>query len=219
MKKKLERKRFRIRDEKGNYIGKIGAVSMVTRPAIEKSFELFSDEVLPKKLKFEVTDMDKMEITGPIMSANKDIIRYDYENECYYFCYFSEQDVVDYRDYFMQFADTRQSNFEHSEDYLKDFFLTESWIVVDAKCDKATALGFKEVENADWYGTFKCTNPKLWAELKESDFSGFSIEIELDYFSELKLEKELEAILEDITLTKEEKKEKIRAIVFKTEQK
>ena len=45
MKKKLERKRFRIKDENGNYIGKIGAVSMVTKPAIEKAFDLFDTDL------------------------------------------------------------------------------------------------------------------------------------------------------------------------------
>ena len=59
MRKKLERKRFAIKNEQGEYIGKIGAVSIVSKPAIERSFGLFSDVEVPKKIDFQVIDKEK----------------------------------------------------------------------------------------------------------------------------------------------------------------
>lgn len=215
MKKKLERKRFRVKDDKGNYIGSLDAVSIVKRPAIESGFGLFAEDVETKKIKFQVSDAEKMEITGPIMMAGKDILRYDYENECYYFCYFTEEDLIDYRDYFMRYSNTRQSNLDHSNDYLDDFFLAEIWTVTDENSDKAKALGFTDVHTGDLWATFKCTNKETWEMLKESDFSGFSVELQLDYFSDLKLEEQINVILDNKNLTREQKLEQIKEIVYK----
>jgi hypothetical protein len=216
MKKKLARKRFRIKNDEGHLIGDITAISMVSSPAIEKSFGLFAEES-QKKVNFQISNKERMEITGPIMCADKDILRFDKDLEEYYYCFFTEEDVRDYRDVFMSQANTRQANFEHEDSFYDDFFLTESWIVEEPSKDKASALGFKDVKKGDWYGTFKCKNPNLWEELKNSELTGFSVEISLSEFDKLDIQMEttLNAILDNTKLTKEQKKEAIKAIIFK----
>jgi hypothetical protein len=79
MKKKLARKRFRIKNDAGKYIGEITAVSLVSKPAIEKEFQLFNEEDTLTKINFQVSSEDKMEISGPAMVPDQDIIRKDAE--------------------------------------------------------------------------------------------------------------------------------------------
>lgn len=215
MKKKLARKRFRIKNDQGKYIGEITAVSLVSKPAIEKEFQLFNEEDTLTKINFQVSSEDKMEISGPAMVPDQDIIRKDAETGQLYYCYFTEQDILDYSQYFMRYAKKNQANQEHSEEFSKDFFVAESWIVTDPANDKSNALGFKDIPKGTWMITYKCTNSKLWEELKNSDLTGFSVEIALDEFKELELEKEIEAIVDNDELSRKDKLEKIRSIIYK----
>lgn len=210
MKKKLARKRFRIKNDHGKYIGEISAISLVSQPAIEKDFQLFNEEEI-KKVNFQVSSEEKMEITGIAMSPDQDIIRKDKETGEYYYCYFTKQDILDYRDYFMKYGNTKKANFEHSDDYMKDFFITESWVVVDAKCDKLSALGFKDCKEGDWAVTFKCTSSKLWEELKNSSLKGFSVEIALEEFTE----EAIKDIVYNDELSEEEKLTRIKHLIYK----
>lgn len=214
MEKILKRKRFKLKDEDGNYIGMIGAVSLVKTPAIEKSFGLF-EGVEPKQIKFEVTNKEKRIVTGVAMTANKDILRYDEELDEYFMCYFTEQDVVDYAEYFMHYSDTRSANIHHNRNFFDDFFVLESWIVENPELDKSKALGLKDVDKGDWIISYKVTSDEMWNKIQEEGLTGFSIEISLQEFEESKTRKQLESIVDDANLTIEEKKEKIKEIVYK----
>jgi hypothetical protein len=209
-KKKLARKRFAIKNDKGEYIGKIPNVSLVTTPAIEKNYALFN-EAAPKRMNFQVSNEERMEITGIAMSPDQDILRFDRDNKEYYYCFFTKSDIRDYRDYFMQFGNTKEANFEHGSEYMDDFFVAESWIVTDPTDDKMNALGFKDIKEGDWALTYKCTNREIWEEVKNSSLAGFSVEIELDYFKEEKIK----SILYNTEMTDQEKEEAIKDIVFK----
>lgn len=210
MKKKLERKRFAIKNEQGEYIGKIGAVSIVSKPAIERSFGLFADIEVPKKIEFQIIDKEKMIICGPAMIPEIDILRFDRDTESYYYCYFSEQDVTDYAEYFMRYSDTRQANFEHEDNFLKDFFIAETWIVEDPKMDKCVALGFKDIPKGTWMISYRCTNEEVWNQIKDSSLSGFSIEIELSEFKE----EAIKSIVYNTQMTDDEKLEAIKKIIY-----
>lgn len=215
MKKKLARKRFRIKNDAGKYIGEITAVSLVSKPAIEKEFQLFNEEESLLKINFQISNEDKMEISGPAMIPNQDIIRKDANTGEFYYCYFTEQDILDYSQYFMRYAKKNQANMEHSDEFYKDFFVAESWIVSNPENDKSNALGFKDIPKGTWFLTYKCTNSKLWEEIKNSDLTGFSVEIALEEFKELELEKEIEAIVDNENLSKKEKLEAIKNIIYK----
>jgi hypothetical protein len=76
-------------------------------------------------------------------------------------------------------------------------------------------LGFKDIPKGTWFLTYRCVNSKLWEELKNSDLTGFSVEIALDEFKELELEKEIEAIVDNEELSRKDKLEKIRSIIYK----
>ncbi len=208
MKKKLNRRRFAIKNEKGQWIGAINAISLVDKPAIQKSYALFADNELPK-INFQVTDEEKMEITGIAMSPDQDIIRFDDIKNEYYYAFFTKSDIVDYRNYFMRYGNTKKANTNHEDNYSKDFFITESWIIQDATNDKMNALGFSDIKEGDWAITYKITNPVMWEEIKNSNLTGFSIEMELNEFTEVKIK----AIAFDENLTDVEKEEVIKKLI------
>jgi hypothetical protein len=214
MEKILKRKRFKLKDEDGNYIGSIGAISLVKTPAIDKSFGLF-EGVEPKQIKFEVTNKEKRIVTGVAMTSNKDILRYDEELDEYFMCYFTQQDVVDYAEYFMRYADTRSANLHHNRNFFDDFFVFESWIVENPEMDKSKELGLKDVDKGDWIISYKVTSDEMWNKIQEEGLTGFSIEIALQEFEDAKIRVQLEGIIDDASLTKEQKKEKIRQVIFK----
>ena len=215
MKKKLQRKRFRLKDDNGKQIGNISAVSSVSKPAIERSFELFAE--MPKKINFQVTNKELMVISGPAMVPGQDILRFDKEANEYYYCYFEASDVRDYSEAFLQQADIRQMNMEHADTFYNDFFVCESWIVEDPKNDKSNALGFKDIPVGTWMLSYKCTNQDMWDEFKKSGLTGFSVEISLEDYNDLPedLEAVLSLIVDSTDLTNEEKKEAIRLVLFK----
>jgi hypothetical protein len=215
MEKPLKRKRFRIKDEDGNLIGDITAVSMVSKPAIERDFKLFDSielpsgnvisfaDVMPDHLQFKTTSKEKMQVTGAAMIPNTDILRFDEETKEYYNCFFTEDDIRDYAEVYLKECNHTAANFEHKNNFTKDFFVVESWIVEDPKNDKSNALGFTDIPKGTWFITYKTYNVELWNQLKESEISGFSVEIELNEFKDV--ENDLVDILEDLTFTKAEK--------------
>lgn len=175
-KKKLERKRFQAKDEKGNKIWDITAVSAVSQPAIERDFQKFQ-KASPATVVFRVTNEEKMELTGAAMIPDQDILRQDQETGEFYYCYFTEQDVNDFAEMFLFDANHNQANFEHQDSFTDKIKLKESWIVEDPANDKSAALGFKDIPKGSWFITYKCVDPNLWEEIKTSNLKGFSIEI------------------------------------------
>lgn len=212
MAKNLKRKRFRARDENGKQTGDITAASLVTEPAIEKDFQFFEKE----KIHFQ-TSKERMEITGPAMLCDTDILRYDKVNKEYYYCYFTAEDVRDFMEIFMTNGSNVKANFEHGDYFSDDIKVIESWIVEDPECDKCKALGFTDIPKGTWMITYKTRNEKLWETIKNSDMSGFSVEIELDKFQMIELEEDIENdltdILNELFFSKEEKQKAIKDIV------
>ena len=181
MHKPLKRKRFAARDEKGNLLMTINATSLVSAPAIEKSAMLFAsvNKKVFSKVVFKVSNAEKMEITGVAMTPNKDILRFDEATQEYYNCYFTEQDVEDYAELFMKSA-TLEANFEHNQDtFTKDLMVKESWIVRDPELDATKAMGFTDIVKGDWVLTYKTRNKELWNSIKESNLTGFSVELDV----------------------------------------
>jgi hypothetical protein len=210
-KKELKRKRFQARDEQGNKIWELTAVSAVSQPAIEKNFQLFNAVPGIQKMNFKVTNEELMELTGAAMVPNQDILRQDEESGEYYYCYFTEEDVNDFAEMFLFDANHNQANFEHGDVFTDKVKLKESWIVEDPNNDKSNALGFKDIPKGTWFITYKCTDAELWKEIKSSSLKGFSIEISLN---EQQIENDLNAILEATNLSRVEKQELIKAYVL-----
>lgn len=177
-KEELELRRARLRDDEGNLIGCLKAVSIVTKPAIELNYMLFNGQEVEHK--FQITSEELMEITGPAMLPDKYILRKDIKTKKYYNVVFSKQDVKDAAELFLSSANHNQANFEHDQSsFTNKIRLAESWIVVDPKMDKAVSLGFssEDINEGTWFITYKVLDRELWEELKKSDFRGLSVEL------------------------------------------
>ena len=72
------------------------------------------------------------------------------------------------------------TNIEHTNIVAKDTFVVESWIIEDEYDDKANALGLKYPKGS-WVITMKVESPKVWNDIKDGKYAGFSIE---GYFEE-----------------------------------
>jgi len=205
-------------DDNGNIIGSLDLISFVDSPAMQTNFQMFS-KLEKVEHNFKIIDEEKMEICGAAMTPNKLIERRDKNTNEIYLTFFSEKTIEQCAEYFMQFGNTKQTNINHLKDYtLSDVYVKENWIVKDPKTDKSATLGFKDVVEGTWFTTFKITNKELWKELKKTNLSGFSIE---GWFGEKKLkqihlqhiEEDLNEILDDLYLSKEEKLSAIKETV------
>lgn len=172
---KLETIRLRFKDDAGNVIGALPAISIVTDPAIELPFNFFG-AVDKKEYHFKETSTERMEITGPAMITDLLIPRKEGNHR--FNVVFERQDIRDALELFMRTANHSQANFEHTREFNNKISLLEAWIVEDPNNDKAKALGFNmsKIPSGSLMITYKFHDVNLWNELKKSDFKGFSIE-------------------------------------------
>jgi len=214
-KEKLEIREFRIK-ENGKEFGDLEAISIVTDPAIESNFMLFkSDE--PSKNSFKLIS-EKRQITGPAMIPFKKMLR-EFIDEAgkgtgeYYMGWFSEETIIDCAQNYLRKGRNRSGNLEHTDDYTKDFYVFESWIVEDPENDKSKALGFKDVIKGTWFVTYQVTNKEKWNQIKNGSYTGFSVEIDAALFNKEVTEEDIKAIVFDITMNDDEKEMKLRSLL------
>lgn len=208
-KEKLPEREFKIKI--GDYEnGSLEAISIVEDPAIESTFQLFNN-VIPQI--FEITDSDKMRVTGPVMIPNKKMLRIDKKTKEYYMGWFSEETIQDCAKYYMKNGNNRFGNLNHENNYSKDFYVFESWIVEDPETDKSKYLGFKDVVKGTWFITYQVVNDEIWKELKSGKFTGFSVEGNFGVYSKVELEKIVYDIVYDDKLTDQEKEIQIKSLL------
>ena len=153
-------------------VGELKRISLVSVPAIEEEFLLFS-----KELQFATIDEDKRIVTGPAMRPDIQIPRKDDNGELYY-GFFSEDTVRKAAElFFKKNSNANKTNLEH-EFEVDGVYVYESWIVEDPKVDKAAALGFSDVRKGDWWVSMKVENEQVWKNyLKTGLIRGFSVEV------------------------------------------
>lgn len=205
----LPTKEFKIK-ENGKEFGDLEAISIVTDPAIELSFQLFEKANVNHFTSAPMAS-DKQRICGPVMVPYKKILRID-ENKEYYMGWFSEQTIIDCAQNYLRKGRNRQGNLEHLEDYTKDFYVFESWIVEDPENDKCNALGFKDIPKGTWFVTYQVTNKDKWNEIKNGSYTGFSVEIDAALFSTSITEDDIKAIVFDKLMTDEQKEIKLKKL-------
>ena len=204
MKKPLKRKEFIIEDQDA-----LRAITIVKNPAIEKSFQLFRAANIHENCKCQIVDgelitnsdacdyckslekksfsivEEKKQITGPSMVPNIDILRFDDITGEYYNCWFSEETILKAASLYLKNSNHTKANFDHKNNFTKDVYIIESWIVTDPEMDKSKALGFEGISKGTWMVTYQVESEELWKEIKQSDFTGFSIEGFFETFNQV----------------------------------
>lgn len=173
--KDLELREFIIEDDFGNVIGDLSLISFVSSPAIKQDYKLFG----AGRQVFAQTDVEKQVVTGPAMRPNIPILRQDPYTGKYFNGIFSNAQVRKCSEIYLKNSNHTRTNIEHGQfltsNEIDGVYVVESWLVEDPANDKATALGFKEVQKGDWYVSYKIDNKAFWEFLKVNG-GGFSIE-------------------------------------------
>lgn len=148
-------------------------VSVVKDPAIESTLVYFSAD---SKEKHFFTDQEKKVIYSIVMRPNIDIFRKNINGEPATIFYTPETVEQAQINYFRNNGNSA-TNINHSS--LADaegIFPFESWIVSDAKTDRAVNFGL-DVKVGDWVMGHKVDNDELWSEhIKTGKLDGLSIE-------------------------------------------
>jgi hypothetical protein len=145
------------------------ATSFVDSPAIQRDFVFFG-----KEINFQAVSEDKMLVAGPLLIPNKKILRIDGEGKTYY-VYFTPETIEKISRRFMKNKYNDAVTVEHDKK-VGGIYLTESWLVGQTAKDKSNLYGFS-LPIGTWFGVYDVSgNPKVWEQVKEGTFNGFSIE-------------------------------------------
>lgn len=150
-------------------------VALVDMPAIKKNWIAFNEVQEIKKMQFEVIDEDKRIISGPLMIADLPILRRDRELGEYY-AVFRANTIMQIVQKFFKSRNNSNVNIMHNPNMIVDgVYMFESFII-DEERGMLTPKGFDVLSNGSWFGSFKVENDKVWEEIKQGIFSGFSVE-------------------------------------------
>jgi len=163
----------------------IDAVSLVDAPAIEENFIALNKEY---KIEFAEVDTEKRILMGAALIPNKQIYRKNGKDEFYVF--FSEATVKQASELFLKNGNQSNATLEHKAKF-DGATVVESWIIDNPEMDKSKQYGFS-LPKGTWMISMKIEDDKVWKQVKEGVYKGFSIE---GYFAD-KLQMSEEIALE-----------------------
>lgn len=149
----------------------IKAVSLVSSPAVEVNFLCFNKEEV---MKFSVADEEQHIITGPILIADKKILRLDEYGNPYYIV-FQEDTIKAMCEKMLSTNMFNNIDIEHDGVMLsKDDVKLQEIYIVNSK--NGINPNFVEIPDGSLMATYKIYNDELWDKAKNGDFKGFSVE-------------------------------------------
>lgn len=157
-----------------NEISGVDFIALVDKPAIKKGYQTFSEHE-PSKLAFAITSEDRQIISGPLMLADTPIYRKDSEHGEYY-CTFSKEAIERIAQRFFKNGFQNNANEMHDPNrQLAGLTLYESFIS-DSERGISPMKGYEDAPEGSWFGSFKVEDSETWKQIKESGFTGFSVE-------------------------------------------
>lgn len=161
------------------------AVSLVDEPAMEGDFIQFNKQT---EVNFANIDESKRRIMGLILEPNKEVLRFDAEDNSYYTVYFEKEDIEQVAYNFQKQGNQNNSTIQHDGKNIEGVSFVETWIVEDSKIDKSANFGF-EYPKGSWMGVMQLDNEDVWNEyVKTGKVKGFSIDAFMQ-FEEVNLNK------------------------------
>jgi hypothetical protein len=169
------------------------ANSLVAAPAIERDYVW-----LNKEIQFAAISDEKMLVAGPMLIANKKILRVGEDGKKYY-VYFSADTIEKVARKFNKLKLGDQITLEHGNK-TSGIYMVENWIIEHPTKDKSNLYGFT-LPKGTWFAIYSVEeNPKVWEKVKEGEFNGFSIEGLFEHKKsdlKLSLEKSIDELTED----------------------
>jgi hypothetical protein len=146
-------------------------VSLVKNPALEMTMVKFAEEV---ETPLYFANEEKREIFSVAMSPDKLIYRNNIQGEPANVFYTAETIEKFQQNYFRTNANSG-TNIDHAEFNTEGVFPFESWIVANPSNDKSNELGLV-TKKGDLVMGFKVDNNEVWAQCKDGNLNGLSIE-------------------------------------------
>jgi hypothetical protein len=174
-------------DEENEHAG-IEAVSLVSAGAIESDFIALKNQ----EFKMAVVDKEQRILMGAALIPNKPIYRKNEKTDGYY-VFFSKATVKKASEMFFIKGNQSKATLEHQMS-VENLTVVESWLVDDPKMDKSVKYGL-DVPEGTWMISMKINNDKVWNEVKEGTYKGFSIE---GFFSDQANKSKEEGLSEDV---------------------
>lgn len=176
------------------------AISFVEDPAIESNFLYFNKETKP--MVFKVEDKMQHKVTGCAIWADKPIYRYSPSIGEYYTVFTPETIDRIVHKYAKQglnnLVDLQHNGKMIDGVVMVEYFIKDTNKGIDPK-------GFEEIADGSLFVTYKIEDDELWNEIinPESEFKGFSIEINADIvptgeFVEKEPEDDFDAFLSEL---------------------
>lgn len=171
----------------------VDTISFVQSPAMEYSYEMFSEDVQLQQ--FQIQSNDKRIVRGVLILADTPIYRNNSRFGEHYVV-FTKEDVEALSQKYFKNKHNFSFNMEHDSDKLiNSAYVYESYIV-DREMNVEPPKTFSDVPDGSWLVSVKVEDEKEWKMLKESEFKGFSIE---GIFAH---------VLHEVPMSKEERKVK-----------
>lgn len=153
----------------------IDRISLVENPAVDSNFLAFNNNV--KQVMFSAKEEQQI-IVGCLMRADYPIYRND-ENGEYYIKF--EKDTIKLMAEKL-LLDNHQNyiNIEHIDNSDVDGInMVQLFIKNDA--DGISPKGFEQIEDGSLFAVFKVRNQKIWENIRNKTFKGFSIQGLFDF--------------------------------------
>ena len=132
-----------------------------------------------EKQSFAIQDEDEKIISGPLMLADTPIYRNDQNGE--YYVQFTKETIKQIAQKFFRKGYHQNVNLMHdSGSIVNGLTMFESWIS-DEKRGIKPMLGFENVPDGSWFGSFKVENEDVWKLIKDGKVKGFSVEGVFNY--------------------------------------
>ena len=148
------------------------AVSLVDRPAIQSDFVKLSEDD-DRTLNFKThSKLEEGYVVGFALIPDIDIYRKIKGKE--FNVYMSRETVNKSAEMFMKNQNLSEVTEQHNTK-VKGCYVTESWIVEDAKNDKANIYDLNP-KGGEWVIKMKIDNPEMKREIESGRMNGFSIE-------------------------------------------
>ena len=147
------------------------AISLVSEPAMEEDFILFSKQT--EGVQFATQDEDKRIVMGAVLVPERKVFRSDDEEG--YYVYLGADTIRKVSQKYMKQGNQNNATVEHNFN-VDGVTTVESWIVDDPEMDKSKLYNIPTVKGV-WMASMKIDNEDVWTDyVKTGKVNGFSIE-------------------------------------------
>ena len=129
---------------------------------------------------FAITNEDDHIISGPLMLADELIYR---NNDLFgeHYVKFTAETIKSIAVKFAKKKFQNHVNLMHDSNQIVDGCTMFESFIVDKKRGILPMVGFEDVADGSWFGSFYVENPDVWNQIKSGELKGFSVEGLFDY--------------------------------------